>query len=82
MDMQPSSYIAMEPCYEYLGCPNRDCVMNRVGKTERCWLVEGTMCNHHGIELVRQMTDNNKEAACARSSCIYYKYAKGIGALR
>jgi hypothetical protein len=34
------------------------------------------MCNHHGIELMRHKYDRDKEAACARSSCIYYHFAK------
>ena len=66
----------MESCYEYLGCHKTECVMHGMGNAKLCWQVEGTLCSHHGIELVRRVCDKDKEAACARSSCIYYRAAK------
>ena len=32
----------MEPCYEYLGCDKKDCIMHGRKKTKLCWEVEGT----------------------------------------
>lgn len=66
----------MEACYEYLGCPNKACVMFRIGRSENCWQVEGTLCNHHAIGVLRSMSGAKKEAVCARSGCIYYEFAK------
>ena len=66
----------METCCEYLGCRQTTCVMYGVGHAAHCWQVEGTLCNHHGIELVRRKNDKDKEAACERSRCIYYRAAK------
>lgn len=66
----------MEACWEYLGCRTEDCVI--YGKTgiKYCWEVEGTLCNHHGIELMQRSLGGKKEDACAHSACIYYKAAK------
>lgn len=72
----------METCFEYLGCQNRDCVMYGIGRPVMCWQVEGTLCNHHGIEIMRGLHGDNKEAACARSSCIYYRFAKAGETIR
>jgi len=56
----------MEKCYEYLGCDKHDCIM--YGKSDtKCWEVEGTLCNHPGIELMKKA----KIDKCAY--CIYYK---------
>lgn len=67
----------METCHEYLGCNNRDCKMYGRKDNKRCWEVEGTLCNHHGIEIaMEKLTGKKKEEACALASCIYYKAAK------
>ncbi len=66
----------MEKCYQYLGCNNKSCVMHGV-KDKHCWEMDGTLCNHHGIKIVRERYPNkNKEYCCARSSCIYYRAVK------
>ena len=65
----------MEACYEYLGCGKKDCVL--FGRKDKlCWEVEGTLCNHRGIQIMREKLAGKKEDACARSGCIYYKAAK------
>ncbi len=71
----------MEACYEYLGCNKEECIMHRRKDNKPCWEVEGTLCNHQGIQLMRDKLDGKKEDACIRSGCIYYKAAKdrGIG---
>jgi len=66
----------MEPCYEYLGCDKRDCIMHGRKDTNRCWEVEGTLCNHPGIQIMRDKLAGKKENACNGSGCIYYKAAK------
>ena len=66
----------MEACYEYLGCGIEDCIMHGRKDKEHCWKVEGILCNHHGIQLVREQLAGMKEDACGRSGWIYYKYAK------
>ena len=43
----------MEPCYEYLGCEKKDCIMHGRKDTNSCWEVEGTLCNHPGIQIER-----------------------------
>ena len=56
----------MEKCYEYLGCDKYDCVM--YGKSDvNCWEVEGTLCNHPGMELMEKAKINK----CVY--CVYYK---------
>jgi len=59
----------MEKCFEYLKCSRTDCIM--YGKTDdtKCWGVDGTLCNHPGMELMKKMD----EYKCAY--CIYYKAA-------
>ena len=69
----------MEACYEYLGCDADDCPMHGRKDNKHCWEVEGTLCNHHGIQLVREELAGRKEDACAGSGCIYYKAAKNRG---
>ena len=70
----------MEACYEYLGCDMQDCIMHGRKDNKRCWEVEGTLCNHPGIQIIREkLAGKNKEDACARSACIYYKAAKDSG---
>jgi len=66
----------MEPCYEYLGCDKKDCIMHGRKDTNRCWKVEGTLCNHPGIQIVMEKLAGKKEDACNRSGSIYYKAAK------
>ncbi len=66
----------MEACYEYLGCDKKDCVMFHRGADARCWEIEGTLCNHHGIEIARKKLGTRKQDACVRSGCIYYELAK------
>jgi hypothetical protein len=66
----------MESCYEYLGCGEKGCIMYRREETRPCWEVEGTLCNHIGIRIMRERLAGEKEEACARSGCIYYKAAK------
>ena len=66
----------MEPCYEYLGCGQKDCIMYGRKDTERCWEVEGTLCNHHDIQIFWDNVSSKKEDACNRSGCIYYKAIK------
>ena len=47
---------------------------------QHCWEVDGTLCNHLGIELTKGKYANRpKEEACAHSYCIYYKAAKELG---
>lgn len=50
--------------------------MHQSAKDEKCWEVEGTLCNHIGIEIMRGKIKGTKEDACIRADCIYYKYAK------
>jgi hypothetical protein len=69
----------MEPCYVYLGCGEKDCPMHGRKDTKRCWEVEGTLCNHHGIQIIRDKLAGKKENACNRSGCIYFKTAKDRG---
>lgn len=66
----------MEPCYEYLACDEKDCIMHGRKDTKRCWEVEGTLCNHSGIQIMRDKLAGKKEYVCSRSGCIYYKAAK------
>ena len=61
----------MEKCYEYLGCDKYDCVMHGSSDDIECWEVEGTLCNHQGLELIKNI-DKEK---CAY--CIYYEASKG-----
>ena len=65
----------MEPCYEYLGCKNENCLMHRIEDNSYCWEVEGTLCNHPGIVIVRKKVGRKKKDACALSGCLYYKAA-------
>jgi hypothetical protein len=44
----------MEACYDYLGCKAGDCSMFGRKDNKHCWEVEGTLCNHHGIQLARE----------------------------
>ena len=70
----------MEACYEYLGCDKKECIMYGRKDTKRCWEIEGTLCNHPGIQIVRdRLAGKKKEEACIRSGCIYYKAAKARG---
>jgi hypothetical protein len=71
----------MESCYEYLGCDKKDCIMHARTDTTRCWEIDGTSCNHFGIQMVRNSMPGKKEAACIRVGCIYYKAAKASGVL-
>jgi hypothetical protein len=64
---------AMVSCYEYLGCGSKDCIMYGQKDKKHCWEVEGTLCNHYGIQLVRNNNVGMKKDACYRSGCIYYK---------
>ena len=66
----------MEPCYEYLGCDKKDCIMYGRKDTNRCWEIEGTLCNHLGIQIMRDIHKGKKEDVCDHSGCIYYKFAK------
>ncbi|MDQ7006964.1 MAG: hypothetical protein Q9Q40_07010 [Acidobacteriota bacterium] len=66
----------METCHEYLGCDKTDCVMHGAATARPCWEVEGTLCNHHGIALVRAVLPGRKEDSCVRSGCIYYRAFK------
>jgi hypothetical protein len=66
----------MEPCYEYLGCDKKDCIMHGRKDTNSCWEVEGTLCNHTCIKIVRDKIAGKKEDACNCFGCIYYKAVK------
>ncbi len=66
----------MEKCWEYLGCKQRDCILHGKKTDKPCWEIEGTLCNHHGIKLMRNKLHGTKESICARSGCIYYKSQK------
>jgi len=68
--------LKMEPCNEYLACDKKDCIMHGRKEAIRCWKVEGTLCNHPGIRIMRDKLAGMKEDACNRSECIYYKAAK------
>ncbi|ATX82419.1 hypothetical protein Ga0123462_1560 [Mariprofundus ferrinatatus] len=67
----------MEQCYEYLGCHNVDCPMYRLKAPMRCWEVEDTLCNNHGIELERSSHPYAKKEDVCALGCIYYHEAKG-----
>lgn len=71
----------MEACHDYLGCKAYDCIMFGRKDNKRCWEVEVTSCNHHGIQLVREKLAGTKVDACIHSGCIYYKAAKDRGIL-
>ncbi len=66
----------MEACYEYLGCGKKDCIMQGRKNGPYCWELEGTLCNHYGIEITREELGGKKADACARSACIYFTVAK------
>ena len=66
----------METCYEYLGCQKHDCVMFQMKDKTPCWKVDGTLCNHLGIEAVKDEIEGDKEKVCEISGCIYYQNAK------
>lgn len=63
-------------CYEYLGCDERECIMHGRNDDKHCWDVDGTLCNHRVIQLIREKFAEKKEDACARSQCLYYNTAK------
>lgn len=66
----------MERCYDYLGCDKDNCVMRGLND-KPCWEVEGTLCNHLGIQIVRGgITVSKKEESCVLCGCLYYKAAK------
>jgi len=69
----------METCHEYLRCDKQDCIMYGREDNKRCWETEGTLCNHKGIQIMRNKLEGTKETACAGSGCIYYKAAKERG---
>jgi hypothetical protein len=67
----------MEACYEYLGCDKQDCVCHGRKDDIRCWELDGTLCNHDGIQVMRgRLHGKKKEDSCDRSGCVYYKAAK------
>ncbi len=68
----------METCYDYLGCTKSDCIMFKTKDTP-CWKVDGTLCNHFGIQAVRDEVEGEKEKVCQLSGCIYYQTAKARG---
>ena len=72
----------MELCYEYLGCTKNDCVMFKIKDQAPCWKVKGTLCNHLGIETVRDEVPGAKETVCEVSGCIYFQNAKARGLVR
>ena len=51
----------MEACYEYLGCDKAECIMHGRKDTKCCWEIEGTLCNHPGIKIVRGETAGKKK---------------------
>ena len=69
----------MEPCHEYLGCNKTDCIMFHENGGKRCWEIEGTLCNHPGIDLMRKNHPGDKVDACKRAGCIYYQAASKRG---
>jgi len=69
----------MEKCYEHLGCSEKACIMYGRNDNKHCWDVDGTLCNHDGIQLIREKFAGNKEDVCAKSQCIYYKANKYRG---
>ncbi len=69
----------MEKCYEYLGCIMQGCIMYGREDNERCWEVEGTLCSHPAIQLIRDKLEGKKENVCDRSGCIYYRAAQDRG---
>ena len=56
----------MEKCYEFLGWSKTDCVMYGNKDEIACWDVEGTLCNHEGLEM---MVKKGKDKC---KYCIYY----------
>jgi len=66
----------MEKCYEYLCCPEKDCIMYNRQDDIACWEVEGTLCNHSGIEYIREISVGKKKLACEHSACIYFLEAR------
>ena len=72
----------MEKCYEYLGCYQRSCIMHE-NDSQHCWEVEGTLCSHRAIEIVKaKHSGKTKEEACARFCCLYYRAAKNRGVVQ
>ena len=69
----------MEKCHEYLGCTKLDCVMFEIKDKTPCWKVDGTLCNHLGIQDLRDEVEGAKEKICEISGCIYYQTAKARG---
>jgi hypothetical protein len=59
----------MEKCYRYIGCDKTDCVMYEKDDETKCWDVQGTLCNHPGMELME------KKSIDKCKYCIYYKEA-------
>jgi len=71
----------VEQCYEFLGCRQKNCIIQQQKNDKPCWEVEGTLCNYNGREILREKLACTKEEACNRSECIYYKAAKINGIL-
>ncbi len=70
----------MEACYEYLGCPQKDCIMYGRNDKKHCWEVEQTLCNHKSIEIMKKKYPGRpKKEICTISGCIYYAFAKKNG---
>ncbi len=57
----------MEKCYKYLACMQKNCVMYGREDSINCWEVKETLCNHPGVELIKNVKKNKCEF------CIYFK---------
>lgn len=68
----------MEECYKYLGCQENDCIMFKTKEKVYCWEIDGTLCNHKGIELIRKKLKKTKVDTCIKSACIYFKAARDL----
>lgn len=44
----------MEKCYDFFDCDQRKCVMHGSKREIKCWEVEGTSCEHPGMEFFKR----------------------------
>lgn len=71
----------LEPCCDYLGCGQRECIMFNSKEGHFCWDLHGTLCNHHGIRMLRNKSESNipKREICKKNRCIYFEAAQKLG---
>ncbi len=58
----------MDKCYEYLGCKQTECIMQKQQSKKKCWEAERTLAIHLNMEAI--LSAHNKSKC---DYCIYYK---------